>query len=129
MAEIARETLERHRAAFERDEAGRETVDSGGAIHYRRFSEGHRMGPEAIAALQQAVRHDDEAAYDRYAALVNDEARSRCTLRGLFGFVHRDAVPIEEVEPVESIVQALRHARPCRSGRSARRRTRRWRSP
>jgi glutamate synthase (NADPH/NADH) large chain len=105
VAEIARETLERHRAAFERDEVERETVDSGGAIHYRRFSEGHRMKPEAIAALHQAVRHDDEAAYRRYAALVNDEARCRCTLRGLFGFARRDAVPIAEVEPVESIVK------------------------
>jgi glutamate synthase (NADPH) large chain len=105
VAEVARETLERHRTAYRRDEVEREAVDSGGAIHYRRFSEGHRLDPEAIAALQQAVRQEDETAYRRYAALMNDEARSRCTLRGLFGFARRDPVPLAEVEPVESIVK------------------------
>jgi glutamate synthase domain-containing protein 2/glutamate synthase domain-containing protein 3 len=103
--EIARETLARHRAAFHRDEAEREALDSGGAIHFRRFTEAHRMGPEAIALLHQAVRGDDEAAYRRYAAHMNDEAKNRCTLRGLFGFARRDPVPLAEVEPVDSIVQ------------------------
>ncbi len=103
--EIARETLERHQAAYRRGEAEREALGSGGAIHFRRFSERHRMGPEAIAALQQAVRQGDTAAYRRYAALMNDETRDRCTLRGLFGFTRRDPVPLAEVEPVEAVVK------------------------
>ena len=36
---------------------------------------------------------------------MNDESRDRCTLRGLFGFARREAVPLDEVEPVESIVK------------------------
>jgi len=103
--DVARETLARHEAAFCRDEAEREAVDSGGAIHYRRSSENHRLRPEAIALLQQAVRQGDEAAYRRYAVLMNDEARNRCTLRGLFRFATREPVPLAEVEPVESIVK------------------------
>ena len=88
-------------------QAGREALDSGGAIHYRRFSEGHRLGPEAIAALQQAVRAGRRGCYRQYAALMNDEseeplhaarplrlrhARSRAARRGGAGRVDREAL-------------------------------------
>jgi glutamate synthase domain-containing protein 2/glutamate synthase domain-containing protein 1/glutamate synthase domain-containing protein 3 len=103
--EIARETLARHREASSRSAAEREETLSGGAIHFRRFSEGHRLSPEAISLLQRAVREDDFALYRQYAAAINDESRSPCTLRGLFTFAKREPVPLDEVEPVDSIVK------------------------
>jgi glutamate synthase (NADPH) large chain len=102
---IAREVLERHSAAFSRTAEQREELDSGGAIHFRSFSEGHRLSPMAVALLQRAVRENDYAGYKQYAASINDESKSLCTLRGMFGFARRTPVPLEEVEPVESIVK------------------------
>ncbi len=103
--DIAREVLTRHRAAYSRTPAQREALDSGGAIHYRAFSEGHRLSPQAIALLQRAVRENDDGLYRQYAAAINDESRNLCTLRGLFAFAKRDPVPVDEVEPVEAIVK------------------------
>jgi glutamate synthase (NADPH) large chain len=102
---IAREVLERHAASYSRTAAEREAVDSGGNIHYRGFSEGHRLSPIAIALLQRAVRENDYELYRQYAASMNDESKTLCTLRGLFAFAKRTPVPIEEVEPWESIVK------------------------
>ena len=73
---IAREALARHRAAYSRTPAEREGLDSGGTIHYRSFSEGHRLSPQAIALLQRAVREDDYELYRQYAAIINDESRN-----------------------------------------------------
>jgi glutamate synthase domain-containing protein 2/glutamate synthase domain-containing protein 1/glutamate synthase domain-containing protein 3 len=102
---IAREVLSRHSAAYSRTPEQREALDSGGAIHFRSFSEGHRLSPQAIALVQRAVRENDYSLYQQYAASINDESRSLCTLRGLFSFAKRDPVPLDEVEPVESIVK------------------------
>ena len=102
---IAREVLARHSAAYSRTSEQREALDSGGAIHFRSFSEGHRLSAQAIALIQRAVRENDYAVYKQYAASINDESRSLCTLRGLFAFTKRDPVPLDEVEPVESIVK------------------------
>ncbi|MGA2479340.1 MAG: glutamate synthase large subunit, partial [Spirochaetia bacterium] len=102
---IAREVLTRHAAAYSRTPSERAGLDSGGAINYRSFSEGHRLSPQAIALLQHAVREGDYELYKQYAASINDESRSLCTLRGLFGFAKREPVPLEQVEPVETIVK------------------------
>ena len=102
---IAREVLARHAAAFSRTAAEREGLDSGGSIHYRSFSEGHRLSPQAIALLQRAVREGDYELYRQYAATINDESRQLCTLRGLFRFTERTPVALIEVEPVDSIVK------------------------
>jgi glutamate synthase (NADPH/NADH) large chain len=102
---IARETLARHKAAFSRESFQRRTVDSGGAIHFRRFSEGHRLTPEAIALLHRAVRENDYALFTQYAAAMDDSRANLCTLRGLFGFAPRSPVPLGEVEAEDSIVR------------------------
>ncbi len=102
---IAREVLARHSAAYARTPAERMGLDSGGSIHWRSFSEGHRLSPQSIALLQRAVRENDAELYRQYAASINDETRSLCTLRGLFAFAKRTPVPLEEVEPVETIVK------------------------
>jgi glutamate synthase (NADPH/NADH) large chain len=102
---IAHETLERHRATYARTALERERLDSGGAIHYRAFSEGHRLTPQAIALLQKAVRENSFELYKQYAAIMNDESENLCTLRGLFAFKKRDPIPLDQVEPWENIVK------------------------
>ena len=102
---IAREVLARHAAAYCRTPVERERLDSGGALHYRAFSEHHHLTPQAIALLQRAVRENDYGLYKQYAAGLNEEGRALCTLRGLFAFAPRTAVPLDEVEPVETIVK------------------------
>ena len=103
--EIARETLERHTAAYARSPAEREAIDSGGALHYRTSSEAHRLTPEAVVFLQRAVRENRFDLYEEYAAAIDDANKNLCTLRGLFGLVGGNAVPLDAVEPVESIVK------------------------
>jgi glutamate synthase (NADPH) large chain len=108
--ELARETALRHEQAFPaRDTAERLELDVGGQYQWRRGGEEHLLHPLAIARLQQAVRQDDEACYREFAALVNENSRYQCTLRGLMEFTG-DAVPVplEEVEPWTSIVRRFK---------------------
>ena len=106
---IARETLERHPRHVLPTPAERERLDSGGSIHYRAFSEGHRLTPQAIALLQRAVRENDNELYRQYAALMNDESKQLCTLRGLFAFRKGNPVPLDEVGAVGVHRQEVRH--------------------
>ncbi|MBU2528798.1 glutamate synthase large subunit [bacterium] len=101
--EIAAETLKRHGAAFAPSESP--ALPSGGHYSYRRFSENHLMTPEAIAALQKAVREGDYGLYKKYSELINGQSNKLCTLRGLFSFKKGKSIPLDEVEPVESIVK------------------------
>jgi glutamate synthase (NADPH) large chain len=103
--EIARETLTRHSNAYMRENADVDTLESGGQIHYRAFSEKHLLSPQAITSLQRAVAGNDYALYKTYSTAINDVSKNLCTLRGLFTFKKRDPVPLDEVEPEDSIVK------------------------
>ncbi len=103
--EISAETVRRHMWAFGGDVSAREGLDSGGNIHFRRFSEKHLFSPEAVTRLQAAVREGNYALYKRYCEAIHDRSRNLCTLRGLFTFKQRTPVALDEVEPVESIVK------------------------
>ncbi len=102
---IAREVLERHRKAFTKSEDEIRTLESGGNLHYRAFSEKHLYTPETITHIHNAVRNSDYTSYRKYADRINDAGRTLCTLRGLFRFKKGTPVPIDEVEPVDSIVK------------------------
>jgi len=102
---IARETRERHSRAYTQKPVTLAGLDSGGAIHFRRFSQNHLMTPEAVVLLQKAVRTGDYETYRQYSAVIGDTEKNLCTLRGLFGFADRTPVPIDEVEPVDAIVK------------------------
>jgi glutamate synthase (NADPH/NADH) large chain len=103
--EIARDTLARHTGAFDRNSAEIDTLDSGGQIHYRAFSEKHLLSPEAITNLQRAVTENDYLFYKAYSGAINDISKNLCTLRGLFTFKKCDPVPLDAVEPVDSIIK------------------------
>jgi glutamate synthase (NADPH) large chain len=107
---IADEAAQRHCRAYPRRQATA-TLDLpvGGVYQWRRRGEEHILNPLAIAKLQQAVRENEPARYAEFAALVNDDKRYLCTLRGLLKFVpQRPAVPIEEVEPWTAIVKRFK---------------------
>src|SRR5450432_25179 len=61
--------------------------------------------PDTVAKLQQAVRVDSFKTFQEFTKLNNDEARNRCTLRGLLQFKKGNPIPIEEVEPAKEIVK------------------------
>jgi glutamate synthase domain-containing protein 2/glutamate synthase domain-containing protein 1/glutamate synthase domain-containing protein 3 len=118
---IARESLERHRRGFPPIRVNGEVLENGGFYQWRRDGEYHMWNPDTVAKMQHAVRADLEAStklslgqrvdsfktFKEYTSIVNDEARHRCTLRGLLQFRKglRPPVPIEQVEPAKDIVK------------------------
>jgi glutamate synthase (ferredoxin) len=104
---IAQETLQRHRNAYPRRPVPADALDLGGQYQWRRGGELHLFNPDTVHKLQYAVRTGNYRIFKEYAALVNDQTRRLCTLRGLFEFktAGRRPVPIEEVEPASEIVK------------------------
>ena len=105
IAEIARETLMRHAAAYPARKSHAPWLDPGGAYRWRRRGEFHQWNPETIAALQHATRLNNGTTYQQYANEVNDRNRTLATLRGLLKFKKGTPVPLEEVEPASEIVK------------------------
>ncbi|MEI7958223.1 MAG: glutamate synthase-related protein, partial [Verrucomicrobiota bacterium] len=58
--------------------------------------------------LQKAVRTDNYAVFQQYAALVNEQDKQFYTLRGLLDFKATQSIPIEEVESIESIMKRFK---------------------
>ncbi len=84
-----------------------EELPPGGQYQWRRDGEFHLFNPDTVFKLQHATRARRYDIFKTYTTQVNDQARQRATLRGLFALKTnvRVAVPIDEVEPVESIVK------------------------
>ncbi|WP_222394312.1 glutamate synthase large subunit [Rhizobium leguminosarum] len=107
---IAAETVARHNAAFGTDPLLATTLDIGGEYAYRMRGESHAWTPDAVAALQHAVRGNAEDRYREFADMVNNSALRMNTIRGLFKMKSAEAlgrtpVSIDEVEPAEDIVK------------------------
>ncbi|MCZ6557462.1 MAG: glutamate synthase large subunit [SAR324 cluster bacterium] len=100
---IASETLKRHASAYPEGEEKNPFLDVGGLYQYRRDGEHHLLTPEAIFALQAAVRIDSEEDYYRWADTQNVQSKRLGTLRGLFDF-KKNPIPLEEVEPASAIM-------------------------
>ena len=106
LAQIAEETVARHRQAFGGDLVYRRFLDAGGDYAFRMRGEEHNWTPDTIAGLQHAVRSNAQDKYLAYAQLVNDQSKRTMTIRGLFEFrPTAEPVPIEEVEPASEIVK------------------------
>ncbi len=80
----------------------RKKLDQGGLLKYVHGGEYHAYNPDVIKNIQEAVQTNSQAAYDRFAELVNK--RSPATLRDLLTF-RKDvqAIDISEVEPAEAM--------------------------
>ena len=106
LAEIARETVERHKLAYGDAPIYRNALDVGGEYAYRLRGEEHFWTPDTVTNLQHAVRGGVPEKYRSFAELVNDQDRRMMTIRGLFELVPAEtAVPLEEVEPASGIVK------------------------
>jgi glutamate synthase domain-containing protein 2/glutamate synthase domain-containing protein 1/glutamate synthase domain-containing protein 3 len=105
---IAQEVLMRHGAAFSERAADRSSLPSGGQYQWRADGEYHLFNPESIHRLQKAVRNGSFTSFREYSRIIDGNAASLCTLRGLLDFKPGEPVPIEEVEPAESIVRRFK---------------------
>ena len=106
---IAEEIRLRHRHAFPARAVNGATLDPGGQYQWRHDGEYHLFNPETIHKLQISTRTNNYKVFKEYTALVNNQSKALCTLRGLFEFKPApQPIPIEEVESVESIVKRFK---------------------
>ena len=107
---IAEETILRHKEAYHDRDSGISYLATGGIYQWKRDGEFHLWNPDSIAALQDAVRNNDDKKYQEFAQLINDQSKNPTTLRSLLKFsteggkkVH--SIPLDEVEPAREIVK------------------------
>jgi len=119
LREIARETVERHTAAFGDVPILANALDVGGEYAYRVRGEDHMWRPGTVADLQHAVRGTDNSdamdgripqKFRDYSKSINDQSEQLMTLRGMFRLrsaesMGRKPIPLEEVEPAVNIVK------------------------
>jgi glutamate synthase (NADPH/NADH) large chain len=106
LAEIAEETVRRHRLAWSDVPVLRSQLDPGGEIQYRLRGEDHIWTPETIALLQHAVRAGDYKKFKAFTRKLDDQSRALKNLRGLFALKLVDRpLPLDEVEPASEIVK------------------------
>ncbi|MGC1243917.1 MAG: glutamate synthase large subunit [Chryseosolibacter sp.] len=98
--DLAQEVLVRHKLAFGKEGA---PLQVGGIYQWKRRGEKHMFSPEVIHLLQHSTKTKNYSLFKKYAAKIDEQANETLTLRGLFQFKKRNAVPISEVEPVEEI--------------------------
>jgi glutamate synthase (NADPH/NADH) large chain len=110
LAEIAEETVRRHRDAFSEAPIYKSMLDVGGEYALRVRGEDHVWTAETVARLQHAVRGNSQDQYRAFARLINDQNERLLTIRGLFRIKTaeedgRKPVPLDEVEPAKAIVR------------------------
>jgi glutamate synthase (ferredoxin) len=106
---IAAEVKARHDLAFPERPLNGHTLEAGGHYQYRKEGEYHLFNPETVHKLQHACRSGSYKVFKEYSALVDNQAKRLCTLRGLFDLKLADKpIPIEEVEPVEAIMKRFK---------------------
>jgi glutamate synthase (NADPH/NADH) large chain len=105
LAEIAEETVRRHRLAFGSSSIHLDALDVGGELALRLRGEEHVWTSKTISVLQHAVRGDDFEKYLEFARLINERGERLMNLRGLLELRMRgEPLPLEEVEPASQIV-------------------------
>ncbi|QGJ69024.1 Large subunit of NADH-dependent glutamate synthase [Planctomycetales bacterium 10988] len=106
---LTEEVERRHSLGYPKRVANRLPIlTNPGEFHWRAEGERHMWDPQAIAQLQVAGRTNSKQAYLDFARHINQDAKTRCALRGLLEFKPKDdaySIPIEEVEPAADIVK------------------------
>ncbi|MDJ0377786.1 glutamate synthase large subunit [Cryobacterium sp. PH31-L1] len=106
---IGVENLSRHASAYPMDAAvtAHERLATGGEYQWRRDGAPHLFNPETIFRLQHATRTKRYDIFREYTKMVDDQAESLMTLRGMFTLSpgQRTPVPLDEVESVSQIVK------------------------
>ncbi len=106
---IGVENLSRHASAYPMDAAVtvHERLATGGEYQWRRDGAPHLFNPETIFRLQHATRTRRYDIFREYTKLIDDQAETLMTLRGMFTLNpgQRPPVPLDEVESVSQIVK------------------------
>ncbi|MCC6982286.1 MAG: glutamate synthase large subunit [Bauldia sp.] len=110
LAEIAEETVLRHREAFGESPVLRESLDVGGDYAFRIRGEDHVWTASTVRDLQHAVRGNIRDDYRSFSKKIDEQAEKLLTIRGLFQIRKaeddgRAPVPLDEVEPAAEIVK------------------------
>ncbi|MGB7654053.1 MAG: glutamate synthase large subunit [Novosphingobium sp.] len=106
LAEVAEETVQRHRAAYGDNPIYKTMLDVGGMYASRLRGEEHAWTADNIAQLQHAVRGNVPEKYKAFAQSINDQSTRMLTIRGLMELKPADrAIDISEVEPASEIVK------------------------
>ncbi|MEQ9596129.1 MAG: glutamate synthase large subunit [Parvibaculum sp.] len=110
IAEIARETFERHNLAYSDAPVLRSALDVGGEYALRIRGEDHAWTSDSVRDLQHAVRGNSEDKYRAFARQINEQNERLLTIRGLFDIKTaeddgREPISIDEVEPAVDIVK------------------------
>ncbi len=106
LAEVAEETVRRHRDAFGDSPIYKSMLDVGGQYAWRIRGEAHAWTPESVSKLQHAVRGNLPDEYRAFARSINEQSERLLTLRGLMRFKPAEtAIPLDEVEPAAEIVK------------------------
>ncbi len=108
--EIAKETFERHRAAYGDVPILRHALDVGGDYALRQRGEAHAWTSDEVTNLQHAVRGNSQDNYRAFASSINEQSERLLTIRGLFRLkgaaeTGRKPIDIEQVEPAADIVK------------------------
>src|SRR5438132_1229338 len=107
---VAKEARMRHERGFPpKRPIVHTSLPAGGEYQYRSNGEFHLVNPETIHKLQHACRTGNYRLFQEYSALVDDQSRQLCTLRGLMNCrTATKPVRLEEVKPVESIMRRFK---------------------
>ena len=108
--EIAKETFERHRAAYGNVPVLRHNLEVGGDYGLRARGEAHAWTSDEITNLQHAVRGNSQDQYRAFADSMNKQSERLLTMRGLFRLrpaseTGRKPIPLDKVEPAADIVK------------------------
>ena len=88
LAEIAEETVRRHRDAFGNSPVLADSLEVGGDYAFRLRGEAHVWRSETVSALQHAVRGNAQDKYREFSRLVNETEDKHLTIRSLFRIKH-----------------------------------------
>ncbi|WP_083958089.1 glutamate synthase large subunit [Herbidospora mongoliensis] len=104
---LAKEAQQRHTKAYPRAENAHRSLEVGGEYQWRREGEPHLFNPTTVFKLQHATRTRRYEIFKEYTGLIDDQAETLMTLRGLFKLRPAPGGPIsvDEVESVSDIVR------------------------
>lgn len=108
--EIAKETCDRHLAAYSDVPVLAHALDAGGDYALRKRGEIHAWTSHSITNLQHAVRSNSQDNYREYAKSMNDQQERMLSIRGLFRLrpaseTGRKPIDLADVESAVDIVK------------------------
>ncbi|HEV8413679.1 MAG TPA: glutamate synthase large subunit [Bryobacteraceae bacterium] len=106
---LAREAQTKHAHAFRPTTESETELEVGGSYQYRVKGEYHLLNPLTVSKLQHSVHQgtgEGYSTFQEYAALIDQQNKELCTLRGLMEFREPERpVKLDEVEPASEIVK------------------------